>query len=159
MDIALLQAGQPAPIFSLPDADMQPVDIARFRGKKNVVLFFYPKDGTPACTLQMGEFSDHEQEFARYHAVVFGISPDDCISHAEYRDANGVSIPLLADTEGVAGRKYGVWQEREANGTRRVCVTRSTFVIDKKGRVRHVFQGMNPRGHVYDVLDVLRTLD
>lgn len=159
MDIALLQAGQPAPLFSLPDADMQPVELGKFRGKKNVVLFFYPKDGTPACTLQMAEFSDHEHEFARYHTVVLGISPDDCISHAEYRDANGVSIRLLADTEGEAGRKYGVWQEREANGMRRVCVTRSTFVIDKKGRVRHVFQGMNPRGHVYDVLDVVSELD
>jgi len=158
VDIALLQAGQPAPLFSLPDADMQSVDIVRFRGKKNLVLFFYPRDGTPACTLQMAEFSDHEHDFDRYNTVVIGISPDDCLSHAEYRDANGVSIPLLADTEGVAGRKYGVWQELKANGERRVCVTRSTFVIDKKGRVRHVFQGMNPRGHVYDVLDVLKSL-
>ena len=67
--------------------------------------------------------------------------------------------PLLADEDHAVMEKYGVWQELKANGERRVCVTRSTFVIDKKGRVRHVFQGMNPRGHVYDVLDALKLLD
>ncbi len=80
----MLEIGQPAPVFSLADADMESVDLAAFKGKKNVVLYFYPRDGTPGCTQQGIEFSDHEAEFARHDCVVLGVSPDDCISHAEF---------------------------------------------------------------------------
>lgn len=159
MTLAMLQAGQPAPLFSLPDADMESVDLSRFKGRKNVVLYFYPRDGTPACTLQATEFSDHENEFARYNCVVLGVSPDDCLSHAEFRDNNGVSIRLLADTEGEVSQKYGVWQEREANGQRKGSIVRSTFVIDKKLRVRYALYKVNPRGHVLEVLNLVRSLD
>jgi len=106
----MLKTGQRAPLFSLPDSDMVRVDLARYRGRKNVVLYFYPRDGTPACTLQATNFSDHEDEFARHDCVVLGISPDDCLCHAEFRDANGVSIVLLADTECEVCEKYGVLQ-------------------------------------------------
>src|SRR3990170_138146 len=154
----MLQAGQPAPLFSLPDADMESVDLSRFKGRKNVVLYFYPRDGTPACTLQATEFSDHENEFARYNCVVLGVSPDDCLSHAEFRDNNGVSIRLLADTEGEVCRKYGVLEDKESNGQRRRSVVRSTFVIDKKGMVRHAFYNVNPRGHASEVLGLVKLL-
>ena len=72
-----MQAGQPAPVFSLPDADMESVNLAHFRGRKNVVLYFYPKDGTPGCTMQATDFSDHEDDFARYDCIVLGVSPDE----------------------------------------------------------------------------------
>lgn len=137
---------------------MRAVDLARFRGKKHIVLYFYPKDGTPGCTMQATEFSDHEDEFARYDCVVIGVSPDDCLAHAQFRDANGVSIRLLADTEGEVCRKYGVLQEKEANGERRNAVVRSTFVIDKKGLVRHAFYNVNPRGHAHEVLGLVKAL-
>ena len=159
MTLASLQAGQPAPLFTLPDADMETVDLSRFRGKKHIVLYFYPKDGTPACTLQATEFSDHENEFARYNCVVIGVSPDDCLAHAEFRDANGVSIRLLADTEGEVSQKYGVWQEREANGRKKGSIVRSTFVIDKNLRVRHALYGVNAKGHVLEVLHLVKSLD
>jgi len=145
-------------MFALPDADMQTVDVAKLRGKKNIVLYFYPKDGTPGCTIQATEFSDHEDEFARYDCVIMGVSPDDCLAHAEFRDSNGVSIRLLADTEGEVCRKYGVLEEKESNGQRRRSVVRSTFVIDKKGMVRHAFYNVNPRGHASDVLDLVKSL-
>jgi len=145
-------------MFTLPDADMQTVDVAKLRGKKNLVLYFYPKDGTPGCTIQATEFSDHEDEFARYDCVIMGVSPDDCLAHAEFRDSNGVSIRLLADTEGEVCRKYGVLEEKESNGQRRRSVVRSTFVIDKKGLVRHAFYNVNPRGHASDVLDLVKSL-
>ncbi|OFZ88323.1 MAG: peroxiredoxin [Betaproteobacteria bacterium RBG_16_64_18] len=154
----MLQTGQHAPMFALPDADMQTVDVAKLRGKKNIVLYFYPKDGTPGCTIQATEFSDHEDEFARYDCVIMGVSPDDCLAHAEFRDSNGVSIRLLADTEGEVCRKYGVLEEKESNGQRRRSVVRSTFVIDKKGMVRHAFYNVNPRGHASDVLDLVKSL-
>jgi len=95
---------------------MESVDLSRFRGKKNVVLYFYPRDGTPACTLQATDFTDHEEDFAREDCVVIGVSPDDCLCHAEFRDAHGVSIRLLADPEGEVSQKYGVWQHQQANG-------------------------------------------
>jgi peroxiredoxin Q/BCP len=154
----MLQAGQHAPMFALPDADMQTVDVGKLRGKKNIVLYFYPKDGTPGCTIQATEFSDHEDEFARYDCVIMGVSPDDCLAHAEFRDTNGVSIRLLADTEGEVCRKYGVLEDKESNGQRRRSIVRSTFVIDKKGMVRHAFYNVNPRGHASEVLDLVKSL-
>ena len=138
---------------------MESVHLSRFRGKKNVVLFFYPKDGTPACTLQATDFSDHEEEFARHDCVVIGVSPDDCLCHAEFRDQHGVSIRLLADTECEVSQKYGVWLQKHANGESRSCIVRSTFVIDKKGRVRHALYGVNPRGHAMNVLELVKALN
>lgn len=154
----VLQAGQSAPSFSLPDADMKTVDLARFLGKKVIVLYFYPRDGTPGCTLQATDFSDHEDEFSRHDCVVLGVSPDDCLRHADFRDQHGVSIRLLADTEGEVCRKYGVVHEKESNGARKSCITRSTFIIDKQGTVKHVFHDVNPRGHAAEVLHLVKTL-
>jgi peroxiredoxin Q/BCP len=154
----MLQEGQPAPLFTLPDADMESVDLARFRGKKNVVLYFYPKDGTPGCTLQAIEFSDHEEEFTRHDCVVLGVSRDDCLRHAEFRDENGLSVMLLADPEGEVCNQYGVLHEKQDNGAVRTCIQRSTFIIDKRGKLRHALYGVNPRGHCEDVLNLVRDL-
>ena len=89
---------------------------------------------------------------------MMGVSREECLAHAEVRDSNGVSIRLLADTEGEVCRKYGVLEEKESNGQRRRSVVRSTFVIDKKGMVRHAFYNVNPRGHASDVLDLVKSL-
>ncbi len=154
----MLLAGQPAPIFTLPDADMESVDLAQFRGKKHVVLYFYPKDGTPGCTMQATDFSDHEEDFARYDCVVMGVSPDDCLCHAEFRDQHGVSIRLLADTEGEVCQKYGVLKEKDANGSKKSCIVRSTFIIDKRGTVRHALYEVTPKGHAAEVLNLVKSL-
>ncbi len=154
----MLQAGHAAPTFSLPDADMESVALSRFRGKKHVVLYFYPRDGTPICTMQATDFSDHEEEFARYDCVVIGVSPDDSLCHAEFRDANGVSICLLADTESEVSKRYGVLQEKEANGVRKSSIVRSTFIIDKRGTVRHAMYNVSPKGHAAEVLGMVKEL-
>jgi peroxiredoxin Q/BCP len=154
----MLEAGQRAPEFALPDADMQTVDLSTFKGKKNVVLYFYPKDGTPGCTLVTTDFSDHEDQFGKHDCVVLGVSRDDCLTHADFRDRNGVTIGLLSDTEGDVCRMYGVIQEKETEGVRRECLVRSTFVIDKKGVIRHVTYGVNPRGLAAEVFDLVRRL-
>jgi thioredoxin-dependent peroxiredoxin len=154
----MLLAGQPAPVFSLPDADMESCDLAEFRGKKHVVLYFYPKDGTPGCTMQATDFSDHEQDFARYDCVIIGVSPDDCLRHQQFRDQHGVSIRLLADTEGEACRAYGVLVEKETNGAKKPCILRSTFIIDKRGTVRHALYEVAPKGHAAEVLNLVKTL-
>ncbi len=155
----LLQAGQTAPLFSLPDADMEPVDLSRFRGKNNVVLYFYPRDGTPSCTRLATDFSDHEDDFARRHCIIIGVSPDDCLCHAEFRDAHGVSIRLLADFEGEVSQKYGVCSRQQGNGQSRSVIVPSTFIIDKKGCVRHALYNVNARGHVLEVLELVRALE
>ena len=154
----MLEPGQPAPEFALPDADMQTVDLSAFKGKKNVVLYFYLKDGTPGCTMVTTDFSDHEEQFVKHDCVVLGVSRDDCLTHADFRDRNGVTIGLLSDTEGEVCRKYGVIQEKELEGVRRECLVRSTFVIDKKGVIRHAAYGVNPRGHAAEVFDLVRRL-
>lgn len=155
----MLQPGHPAPGFELPDADMEMVLLSGFKGKKHVVLYFYPKDDTPGCTMEAIEFSDLEDEFARLNTVVLAISRDDCLSHATFRDKHGLTVQLLADTEGEACGRYRVWQEKEKDGIKKLCVQRSTFVIDKHGILRHVFYGVNPRGHAHEVLNLVKMLD
>lgn len=154
----MLQAGSTAPDFDLPDADMEMVKLSDFRGKKNVVLYFYPKDDTPGCTIEAIEFSDIEDELANLDTVVIGVSRDDCISHAAFRDKHGLTVRLLADTEGEACQKYGVWQEKEKDGVKKMGIVRSTFIIDKKGIVRHALYGVNPRGHAQEVLALIKEM-
>ena len=137
---------------------MEIMDLSSYRGKKNVVLYFYPKDGTPACTIQAIGFSDREDEFKRLDTVVFGVSRDDVLSHAAFRDEHGLTVQLLADTEQEVSRLYDVIQEKIVDGHARSVLLRSTFVIDKKGVVRHILQDVNPRVHVNEVLKVCKNL-
>src|SRR5215212_8460776 len=148
----MLQVGQPAPSFTLPDATMEMMSLSSYKGKKNVVLYFYPKDGTPACTIQAIGFSDREDEFTRVDTVVFGVSRDDVLSHAAFRDEHGLSVQLLADTEEEVCRLYDVINDKIVNGTPKAGLQRSTFGIDKKGGVRHIMRDVNPKEHVEEVL-------
>ena len=154
----MLQVGQPAPAFTLPDASMEMMSLSTYRGKKNVVLYFYPKDGTPACTIQAIGFSDREDEFKRVDTVVFGVSRDDVLSHAAFRDEHGLSVQLLADTDEEVCRLYDVIKEKIVNGHPKACLQRSTFIIDKKGVIRHAAYGVSPRGHAAEVFDVVKRL-
>jgi thioredoxin-dependent peroxiredoxin len=154
----MLQIGHPAPAFSLPDAGMEMVNLSSFKGKKHVVLYFYPRDDTPGCTLQALEFSDLEDEFNKQHAVVFGISADDCLSHASFRDKHGLAVQLLADIDGEACRKFGVWHEKEKDGVKKAGIVRSTFIIDKQGILRQEMREVNPRGHAAEVLKFIKEL-
>ncbi|MDP2707393.1 MAG: peroxiredoxin [Burkholderiales bacterium] len=156
--MSMLQAGQPAPGFELPDADMQAVSLDGFRNRSNVVLYFYPKDDTPSCTMQAIEFSDRLDEFTAFDTVVLGISMDDCLSHGTFRDKHGLAMQLLADVDGEVCRNYGVLHEKEHDGNRKICIQRSTFIIDKHGMLRHALYGVSPRGHAAEVLGLIRKL-
>jgi peroxiredoxin Q/BCP len=138
---------------------MEMMDLSSYRGKKNVVLYFYPRDGTPGCTIQAIGFSDRENDFKRLDTVVFGVSRDDVLSHQAFRDEHGLSVQLLADTEHEVGRLYEVIQDKIVDGHPKACLMRSTFIIDKKGVVRHILREVNPKAHVEEVLKVCRTLD
>jgi thioredoxin-dependent peroxiredoxin len=138
---------------------MEMMNLSSYRGKKNVVLYFYPRDGTPSCTIQAIGFSDREQEFAKLDTVVFGVSRDDVLSHQSFRDEHGLSVQLLADTEAEVCRLYDVIQEKIVDGHPKSVLLRSTFVIDKKGVVRHILQDVNPRAHVNEVLKVCKAMN
>jgi peroxiredoxin Q/BCP len=155
----MLQPGQTAPSFSLPDADMETFDLDSLRGKRHAVIFFYPKDGTPYCTQEAIEFSDHEDEFSRHGCVIMGISRDECLSHAEFRDRHGLSIRLLSDIDGKVGHQYGVYHFREHAGHKRLTVVRSTFIIDKHGVIRHTLYDVTPKGHAAEVFQLVKQLN
>src|SRR6185436_8305621 len=155
---AMLQPGQPAPGFDLPDADMNVVNLGSFRNRRNVVLYFYPKDDTPGCTIEAIEFSEKEDGFGALKAVVLGVSMDDCMSHGSFRDKHGLSVQLLADAEGEVCRRYGVIQDREVEGKKRTGIVRSTFIIDRNGNLRHAQYGVNPKGHAHEVLKLVKGL-
>lgn len=152
----MLQPGQPAPVFDLPDADMNMVSLGSFRNRRNVVLYFYPKNDTPGCTMEAIDFSDREDDFSELNAVVLGVSMDDCLSHGSFRDKHGLCVQLLADADGEVCRRYGVLREKEADGKSRTCILRSTFIIDRKGVLKHALYGVSPRGHAEEVLGLLR---
>lgn len=154
----LLKVGELAPGFSLPDADMQMIDLADYRGR-HVVLFFYPKDGTPGCTLEATDFSDHEDDFTRTNCALLGISRDDCMKHAEFRDREGIGTELLSDSDGVVCKRYGVWQAREVDGHKKFGIARSTFIIDRAGVIRHALYNVNYRGHAQEVLRLVKELN
>jgi thioredoxin-dependent peroxiredoxin len=155
----MLRVGDPAPDFDLPDAGMEMVRLADLRGKQNVVLYFYPKDDTPACTMEAINFGDLESEFARYHTVVYGISRDDCICHAAFRDKHGLTVQLLSDDDGDVCQSYDVLEEREKDGMKKLCVHRCTVVIDRRGVVRHIMRNINPKGHAREVLNLTKELN
>jgi peroxiredoxin len=154
----MLQPGDHAPAFSLPNADMARVSLDRFLGQRNLVVYFYPKDDTPGCTMEALDFTDLQPEFDAAETDVVGISRDTCISHGAFRDKYGLNVQLLADTEGEACEAYGVWREKEAHGEKRMGIVRSTFVVDKGGVVRHALYDVKPKGHAAQILELVKAL-
>lgn len=153
----VLQVGSEAPHFELADADMHMFSLGEQHGK-HIVLYFYPKDDTPGCTMEANEFSDHEEEFAKHDTIVVGISRDDCISHASFRDKYGLSVQLLADPEGHVCKKYGVLYEKEVDGHKKLAIQRSTFIIDKQRKLRHVMYGVHAHGHPQEILKLIKEM-
>lgn len=155
----MLKIGDAAPDFELPDADMEVVTLSEMKGRSKVVLYFYPRDDTPGCTLQAVEFSELEEQFLKARAVVLGVSVDDCVSHGHFRDKHGLTVRLLADTDGEVCRKYGVLHEREGDPKHRLVASRATYVIDEQGIVRHCLDGVQPKHHARDVLNLVKELN
>ena len=154
----MLRPGDTAPLFSLPNADMERVKLEQLIGTRNFVIYFYPKDDTPGCTMEALDFTDLQPEFDQLQTDVLGISKDTCISHGAFRDKYGLSVHLLADTDGEACEAYGVWQEKEVRGEKRMGIVRSTFIVDKQGVIRHAIYDVKPKGHAREVLGLVGTL-
>ncbi len=154
----MLSRSQPAPGFTVADANGAPISLGDFRGRRNVVLYFYPRDDTPGCTLEANQFTALADEFAQADTVVIGVSKDSCESHRQFIDKYRLKVMLLADTDGKLSEAYGVWQEKEKDGVKRMGIVRSTFIIDKNGTLVDVTYGVTPDGHAQQVLERVRAL-
>jgi thioredoxin-dependent peroxiredoxin len=149
--------GEPAPTFTLPDADGRPWSLEDHRGAP-VVLYFYPRDDTPGCTNQACDVRDHWSEFRELGVEVVGISPDDAASHAAFRAKHGLPHTLLADTQRSVIEAYGAWGERSMYGKTYQGVIRSSVVVDAQGEVAAVFDKIQPKQQSAKALQAVREL-
>jgi peroxiredoxin len=154
----MLKKNQPAPSFSSPNQDNQPVSLSDYHGKSNVVLYFYPKDDTPGCTIEANDFTKLANEFAELDTVVIGVSKDSCESHQAFINKYGLNVQLLADTSGELCDSYGVWQEKEKQGVKKMGIVRSSFIINKDGIVEEAMYGVTADGHAQEVLEKIKQL-
>jgi thioredoxin-dependent peroxiredoxin len=150
----MVEEGKPAPDFELLSDDGTPVRLSDLRGRP-VVLYFYPKDDTPGCTVESCEFRDAYDVFRVRGAEILGVSPDGERSHQKFKSKYGLPFPLLADPDHVAAEAYGVWGERKFMGKTYMGINRSTFLIDAEGNVARAMYGIKPAGHASEVLDAL----
>lgn len=152
------QVGRTAPAFTLPAVPEGTVRLSQFQGKKNVILYFYPRDNTPGCTQEACDFRDHLAALNRGDAVVLGVSPDSVASHQKFADKFELPFPLLADEKHQVCEKYGVWVEKKNYGKSYMGVQRATFLIDKRGKIAAVWPKVKVAGHVQEVAQKLAEL-
>ncbi|WP_437226784.1 thioredoxin-dependent thiol peroxidase [Planctomicrobium sp. SH661] len=143
--------GKKAPAFSLPSSSGGTVKLSEFAGKKNVVLYFYPRDNTPGCTQEACDFRDNIARIQDQDTVVLGISPDKVESHQKFADKFSLPFPLLADVDHAVAEKYGVWAEKKNYGKTYMGIHRTTFLIGKDGKIKAVWPSVKVKGHVDEV--------
>ncbi len=149
------QAGDKAPAFQLPDQDGNTVSLAQFAGR-SVVLYFYPKDNTPGCTVEACDFRDEHSALQAAGAVVLGASGDSTASHQKFATKFNLPFPLLADVDHALAEAYGVWGEKSLYGRKFMGITRATFLIGPDGVVKQVWPKVKVNGHVTEVLAALK---
>lgn len=147
----MLPVGTPAPDFTLPDKNGNPVTLSHFKGRR-VVLYFYPKDNTPGCTRQACAFAANLAEFEKRGITVIGISKDSVASHQKFADKYNLPFILLSDPDRVAIEAYGVWQEKRLAGKLGLGVVRTTFLIDEEGIITAVMPKVKPDTNAQEIL-------
>lgn len=147
----MLDEGQKAPPFTLPSSDGKRVSLKDFVGR-HLVIYFYPKDNTPGCTLEAQGFRDALAQFAKKNAAVVGVSKDSIESHCRFRDKHGLNFPLLCDAEGAVIDAYGAWGEKNMYGKKMMGIVRTTVVVGPDGKVERIFPKVKVDGHVEKVL-------
>lgn len=153
-----LSVGDPAPDFELEGENGGRVRLGDYRGRK-LVLYFYPKDDTPGCTKEAQGFSASRDDFEAADTAVLGVSKDTAASHAKFRSKYGLQIDLAADPEGSAVEAYGSWVEKNMYGKKYMGIDRSTFLIDREGRVAQAWRKVKVPGHVEAVLKAAQALN
>lgn len=156
--MAMLEMNHTAPAFSAVNQDNEIINLSDYSGNKNVVLYFYPKDDTSGCTIEANQFTELAGAFAAVDTVILGVSKDSCESHQAFIDKFGLKVNLLADTTGELCDAYGVWQEKEKNGVKKMGIVRSTFIINKNGGLVDVIYGVVADGHAQKMLEKVKTL-
>jgi peroxiredoxin Q/BCP len=146
-----------APLFSLPSDDGTIIDLAELKGR-NVILYFYPKDDTPGCTIEAQDFSNKIKDFEELDTVVLGISRDNIKSHCKFIQKYNLSFNLLSDEDGEICQKYGVIKEKSMFGKKYLGIDRTTFLIDKKGKIRHIWRSVKVNGHIAEIFLKLKSL-
>lgn len=151
----MLREGDKVPDFTLPTQDGSLVSLKSLKGK-NIVLYFYPKDMTPGCTVEACDFRDAQSKLKKAGAVVLGISKDSVERHQKFSDKESLNFPLLSDEDGKTCKAFGVWQEKSLYGKKFMGIVRTTFLIGKTGKIEKVFEKVKVKGHVNEVLQALK---
>jgi len=154
----MVEIGEKAPDFCLKNQDEQKLCLSDYHGKR-VVLYFYPKDNTPGCTLEAVAFTYHEKEFNELDTIVLGISPDSCESHRKFQKKHDLTVTLLSDPDHEILEKYDVWKTKKMYGKEFLGVIRSTFIISPEGDIEHIWSKVKVNGHIEAVLEKLKELN
>ncbi len=150
-----LKPNDPAPDFALPTADGHAVRLSDLKDRR-VVLYFYPKDDTPGCTQEAQDFTQKAEEFAALNTAIIGVSRDSAVKHRKFADKHGLKITLASDEDGATCQKYGVWVEKTLYGRTSMGIERSTFLIGAGGRISRIWRKVRVRGHVDEILTLLK---
>jgi peroxiredoxin Q/BCP len=153
----MIEVGKKAPAFTLESSDGGKVTLSDFAGKI-VVLYFYPRDNTPGCTLEAENFRDAVPALKKLGAVVIGVSKDSIASHCKFRDKYKLNFPLLTDSDGKVMEAYGAWGDKVMYGKKVKGVIRSTVLIDKSGKVARHWPKVSVKGHVDEVVEAVKAL-
>src|SRR4030067_231499 len=158
MDKSHLKVGQLAPDFCLPNQNEESVCLKDSRGKW-VVLYFYPRDNTPGCTIEAMDFTKLKSKFENLNAVILGVSKDNCNSHQKFIAGKKLTITLLSDPEAEVQKKYGVWRPKKFMGREFLGTVGSTFLINPEGKIAKIWDAVKAKGHAQDVLqEISQTL-
>lgn len=157
-ELAELKEGDQAPDFTLSSSDGRDVSLKDFKGEKNVVLYFYPKDDTPGCTKEACSFRDQRKLFEKVDTEIFGVSFDSVNSHKKFITKYKLSFPLLADEDKAVAKTYGVYKQKSFMGKSYMGIERTTFVIDKGQKIRKIFPKVKVEGHTEEVLAAVKSL-
>jgi peroxiredoxin Q/BCP len=156
--MAFPKIGNMAPAFSLPDADGNKVSLSQFKGKSNVVLYFYPRAMTPGCTVQACGIRDSKRALAKLDTVVLGVSPDPVAKLGKFIEKEALNFTLLSDEDHAVTEKYGAWGLKKFMGREFMGVLSTSFIIGKDGRLKHVMDKVKTKSHHDDVIAIIREL-
>lgn len=156
--MAFPKIGNLAPAFSLADQDGKAVTLKQFRDQKNVVLYFYPKAMTPGCTVQACGIRDSQKALAKADTVVLGVSPDPVARLGKFIDKQDLNFTLLSDEDHAVAEKYGAWGLKKFMGKEFMGILRTSFIIGKDGRLKHVMDKVATKTHHDDVLQLIKEL-
>jgi thioredoxin-dependent peroxiredoxin len=148
--------GQMAPDFELLASNGEKVKLSDYRGKKHVVLYFYPKDMTPGCTTEACDFRDFHDQFSDLDTVILGVSPDPLQRHEKFVEKHGLPFLLLVDEDHQVAEAYGVWKLKKNFGKEYMGIERSTFIIDKEGKIVKEWRKVKVKGHVEEALQYIK---